>query len=172
MPAPDRCTTLYLVRHAIAEEPDGTRDDADRVLTRGGVTRMRRAARGLKRLGIEPDAILSSPLRRAVQTADLVARALAPRLAVETCDALAPGHTPAEVARSLARHRGARHVVLVGHEPGIGELASFLLTGATGLPFPFKKGAVAAVRVDSLPPDGAGRLLWFLTPKQLRRLGS
>lgn len=168
----DPAPTLYLVRHAIAENAGADTRDADRALTRRGAARMRRAARGLKRLGIKPDVILSSPLRRAAETAALIAGALAPNLTVEPYDALAPGHDPAEIARGLERHRTARHIVLVGHEPGISEFASYLLSGGTELPLPFKKGAVAAIRAASLAPRPEGQMLWFLTPKQLRLLGS
>lgn len=133
---------------------------------------MRRAARGLKRLGLRPDTILSSPLRRAAETAALIAAAVAPDQAVEMCEELAPGHAPPDVAQVLRRHRAARHIVLVGHEPGIGELASYLLMAGAELSLPFKKGAIAAIRVESLSARSGGRLSWFLTPKQLRLLGS
>lgn len=172
MTASDQGPTLYLVRHAIAEDAGRGTRDADRALTPRGIARMRCAARGLKRLGIEFDAILSSPLRRAAETAALLADALAPDLTVETYEALAPGYGPAETARGLRRHRGARHLILVGHEPHLGELASYLLTRGEELPLPFKKGAVAAILMASLPPTANGRLLWFLTPKQFRLLGS
>ena len=164
--------TLYLVRHGIAELPADDTPDSDRALTADGTRKMIRAAIGLKRLGIVPDTVLSSPLRRAHETAALLARALAPDLEVEIYPLLAPGTAPDGLLQGLRRHRAASHVMLVGHQPDLGELASHLLTGSPGLvPLPFKKGAVAAIEVSSIPPRATGALRWFLTPKQLRALG-
>jgi len=133
---------------------------------------MARAAQGLKRLGIVPDVVLSSPLSRAQETAQIVARALAPDLPVQIYPALAPGHAPTEVLSGLRAHAAATHLVLVGHQPDLGVLASHLLTGSSGLaPLPFKKGGVAAFAVAALPPRRHAVLQWFLTPKQLRAIG-
>jgi phosphohistidine phosphatase len=159
---------LYLVRHAIAETR-GQTADADRRLTAQGVRRMQRAARGLKRLGVVPDLILSSPLRRAEETAGILLPILAPDLPIEIYPSLAPGNPISEVISGLRAYRQAQRLVLVGHQPSLGELASQLLTGSPSLlPLPFKKGGAAAIEVTALPPREAGRLNWFLTAKQLR----
>jgi phosphohistidine phosphatase len=163
--------TLYLVRHAIAEVAGAGMSDGDRRLTAEGVKRMRRAADGLGRLGIVPDVVLSSPLQRAEETAAILVSVLAPKLPVEVYPPLAPGHAAEELLRGLHRYRSARHLFLVGHQPDLGDLASYLLTGSPALaPLPFKKGAVAAIEVGSLPPKAAGSLLWFLTPRHLRAM--
>ena len=163
---------IYLVRHGIATEPSAHAEDSERALTAEGTRKMTSAARGLKQLGIVPDIVLSSPLRRAQETAALLAGALAPDLAVEIYAALAPGGVAAELLRGLRTYRAARHLVLVGHQPDLGELASHLLTGSIALaPLPFKKGAVAAIEVPSLPPRTTGILRWFLTSAQLRAIG-
>jgi phosphohistidine phosphatase len=160
---------IYLVRHAIAGPAEAGMSDGDRALTRDGERKMRGVAAGLKRLGVAPDVVLSSPLRRALETAAVVVDVLAPKVSVEIYPPLAPGHEAVEVLTGLRRHRAARELVLVGHEPGMGLLASHVLTGSAHLtPLPFKKGAVAAIRVDALPPRAAGELLWFMTSKQLR----
>jgi len=164
--------TLYLVRHGIAGDAPPGMSDADRELTAAGQRKLARAARGLKRLGVAPDCIVSSPLKRAEQTASLLAAALAPGHEVEMEEVLAPGHAAADVVRGLGRYRGARAVLLVGHEPNMGELASQLLAGSASLAsVPFRKGAVAAFRVSSLPPRADAQLLWFLTAKLLRLIG-
>lgn len=164
--------TLYIVRHGIAALPVADTPDGERALTAEGTRKMMRAAIGLKRLGIVPDAVLSSPLRRAQETAALLASTLSPHLAVEVYEPLAPGTAPADLVRGLRPYRAAAHLVLVGHQPDLGELASHLLTGSASLaPLPFKKGAVAAIEVASLPPRAVGVLRWFLTPKQLRTIG-
>ena len=164
---------IYLVRHGIAGPAPRGMSDNDRALTPDGKRKMRRIAVGLKRLGVAPDVVLSSPLRRAEETAAVVTSALARQLHVEIYQLLAPGHDAAEVLKGLRRHRAARELVLVGHQPDLGQLASHLLTRSSRLaPLPFKKGAVAAIHVDTIPPRAPGVLMWFMTPKQLRTVGA
>jgi phosphohistidine phosphatase len=161
--------TIYLVRHGIASAAAVGTSDADRALTPEGARKMTRIAAGLRRLGPVPDVILSSPLRRAEETARLLATGLTPKGSVEIYPPLAPGHDAGDVLKGLQVHRRARAVMLVGHQPDMGEIASFLLTGSTSLvPLQFKKGGVAAIAVAAVPPRSSGTLLWFLTPKQLR----
>ena len=133
---------------------------------------MHRIAAGLKRLDVVPDVVLSSPLRRAEETAVVLVGVLAPTLSVEIYPLLAPGHESAEVLKGLRPYRAAQALVLAGHQPDMGLLASHLLTGSSNLaPLPFRKGAVAAIGVDAVPPRAPGELLWFMTPKQLRAIG-
>ena len=162
---------LYLVRHAIAEEAAEGMKDADRRLTEDGSRRMLRAVRGLRRIEVVPDRILSSPLRRATETAAILARVLAPGLEVEIEASLAPGREPAEIVRRLASARPGVAIALVGHQPGMGRLASFLLTGSPEtLPLAFKKGSVAAVHLPAGRSPGNAELEWLLTPRQLRAM--
>jgi phosphohistidine phosphatase len=164
---------IYLVRHGIAGPAPRGMSDSDRHLTPDGKQKMHRIAVGLKRLGVVPDAVLSSPLRRAEETAAVVTKTLAGQLHVEIYQLLAPGHDPAEVLKGLRPHRAARELMLVGHQPDLGQLASHLLTRSSRLaPLPFKKGAVAAIQVDTIPPHTPGALMWFMTPKQLRTVGA
>ena len=166
-------SVIYLMRHGIAADPAPGVSDADRALTPEGVRKTERVAAGLEKLGIKPDVILSSPLRRAEETARLVAEALDARPRVELFPPLGPGVAPSELVKQLRAHRRASELLLVGHQPDLGELASFLLTGTPKLvPLPFRKAAVAAIAVSSLPPRRPGDLEWFLTPGQLRSLGS
>ena len=83
-------------------------------------------------------------------------------------DALVPGSTYQAVIADLEKHNRRSRIALVGHEPGIGELAARLI--GTRHPIEFKKGAVCRIDVESLPPAGPGTLKWFLTPKILREL--
>jgi phosphohistidine phosphatase len=164
--------TLYLVRHGIAAPARPNMVDADRALTEEGTRKTTRVAHGLRVLKVRPEAILSSPLRRAQETAEIIGAVLAPKVLVEICPPLAFGHEPREVVRSLRAHRGAEQVMLVGHQPDMGELASFLLSGSSNLVrLLFKKAAAAAITVPSLPPRSAGVLEWFLTPTQLKLIG-
>jgi phosphohistidine phosphatase len=164
--------TLYLMRHGIAAEPARGTDDADRALTDEGVRKTTQVAIGLKRLGVELDGILSSPLRRAEETARLVADVVSPTLAVELYPPLSAGATAQDILKGLRPARRETRLLLVGHQPDLGDLASYLMTGSASLaPLPFKKAAVAAITVASLPPRATGLLEWFLTPGQLRAIG-
>lgn len=165
-------TILYLLRHGIAADATAEISDADRALTAIGARKMQRMARGLKRAGFKPDLILTSPLRRTQETAALLA-AVDPSVTVEIYQPLAPGHPALEVLTGLKAYRNKRRIVLVGHQPDLGELASHLLTGSISrAPFPFKKGAMAAILVGSLPPRAPGLLQWFATSKMMRLMGS
>src|SRR5262249_13982705 len=105
---------LYLVRHGIAAEISAKVRDAERGLTADGARKMTKIAHGLKRLGVAPDVILSSPLRRAEETAMLLAEVLSPERPIEMQPLLAPGTPPAELLKSLRAQRGMRRIVLVG----------------------------------------------------------
>jgi phosphohistidine phosphatase len=166
MPAP---ISLYLVRHGIAaERGDAWPDDSKRPLVQRGVVRLRQAAAALTRLGVTFDVVLTSPLTRARQTADLLAGGLAGRPAVHTIDSLSPGGSYAAFLEDLARHGRRSHIACVGHEPDLGQFAARLI-GAKR-PIEFKKGAICRIDVDALPLSGPGHLRWFVTPRMLRRI--
>ncbi len=161
---------LYLVRHAIAHERDAEQwpDDGQRPLTSEGVERFAEAARGLRRLVPEVDVVLSSPLTRAWQTAELLAEHARWPSPVP-CEALASGRTPDEALDAIREHAEADSAALVGHEPNLSELAAYLLTGdGAGLAVVMKKGGVALLRFEGTPAPGAASLVWLLPPKVLR----
>ena len=120
------------------------------------------------RLGVSFDVVLTSPLVRARQTADVVAGAFDPRPPIVTVESLAPGGTYQAVLTDLEKQSRRSRIALVGHEPGIGELAARLI--GSRHPIEFKKGAVCRIDVDTMPPAGPGALRWFVTPKILRSL--
>jgi len=165
---------LLLVRHAPAGDrlawAAAGKDDFVRPLVPEGRRRMREAARGLARLVDAPGALATSPLVRAVQTADVVARALDVPAADEL-DALRPGSPPRVLLPWLRAHRGADLVAAVGHEPHLGALASWLLAGRTRPFLALKKGGACLLDLGASPGEGAGMLLWMVAPGQLRRLG-
>ena len=160
---------IYLIRHGLAEERgDAWPDDAKRPLTDEGMSRLRKAARGLVRLGVAFDVVMTSPYVRARQTAEVFAAAMDPKPHLTNADSLTPDGSFAAVVADLGKHARRGRIALVGHEPSLGELAA-RLTGSRH-PVSFKKGAVCCVEVDSLPPAGPGDLRWFLTPQILRRI--
>jgi phosphohistidine phosphatase len=161
---------LYLVRHAAAFDPDPSQwpNDRERPLTPKGEKRFHRAARGLCSLVSSVDVVLSSTYRRAWRTAELLSAAGWP--APVECEALEGGRAPAEVLQALQAYSTSGSVALVGHEPTMHELVSYLLTADTGhAQVVFGKGAVARLELDGLRP-GAARLRWLLAPKVLRAL--
>ena len=160
---------LYLIRHGVAEERgDAWPDDSKRPLTEDGTSRMRKAARGLSRLGVVFDIVLTSPLVRARQTAEIVAGGLAPRPSLVNLDSLAPDAGYAALITELEKHARKPRIALVGHEPDIGELAARLIGSRRSIEF--KKGAICRIDVDDIPPTGPGQLRWFITPKILLAL--
>ena len=160
---------LYIVRHAIAaERGEEWPDDSKRPLTETGVTRFKEAVEGLAWLDVEIDEIFTSSLVRARQTAALLAHGLGNKTSIKTLEALAPGHVPRQVMSELSRAARRHRIALVGHEPGLGELAAHLLGSPRALPF--KKGGVCYIAIQGLASRRPGELVWFLPPKVLRRL--
>src|SRR5262249_59643541 len=145
---------------------DGWPDDGKRPLTDDGAAQMRKSARGLARMDVTLDVVLTSPLVRARQTAEIVAAAMNPRPALVTVEALAPGAGYAALSTELEKHGRRGRIALVGHEPGIGELAARLIGSRHAIEF--KNGAVCRIAVEGVPPSGPGDLRWSLTPKMLR----
>jgi phosphohistidine phosphatase len=160
---------LYLVRHAIAEDPSQSGDDAERALTESGRAKMTRVTTGLRKLKVSPPLVLTSPLRRARETAEILVEGLGGTLEV-TAD-LAPGVEPQVIAKLLHRHARLDSLVMVGHQPGLGRIASFLLTGSERrCELDFKKGGAACLELE---PDSAASsctLTWLLPPRILRSI--
>jgi phosphohistidine phosphatase len=162
---------IYLVRHAIAVPRDapGVADDASRELTKQGITRMRRAVRGLSPLKIDLNQIWASPYLRALQTAEILAQAFPRCGSVRTLPALAPGGDFDSIVRALAEDPSLDNLALVGHEPDLGELAARLLGSQTPI-LQFKKGGMACIEIEELDAPYRGELCWLLTPRQLRAM--
>jgi phosphohistidine phosphatase len=160
---------LYLVRHAIAaERGDAYPDDTKRPLTAEGITRMRRITKGLAALGVSVDQVLTSPLVRARQTAEILAQGLASKPPVATSAALAPGGRVTALIEDLSKYSRRSRIAVVGHEPDLGQLAARLI-GTRGT-VTFRKGGVCRIDLDALPPTGPGHLVWFATPRMLRKM--
>lgn len=157
---------VLLLRHAIAEDR-GVKypDDFDRPLTGDGREKMTAEAKSLAKLWL-PDAILSSPLVRARQTAEILARACG-------IDGIALDESLAEddfdaVLAAIGSMK-VRRVAAVGHEPWMGMTLSYALTGdALAVRSTFKKGAAALIGFDGEPKAGEGWLEWLMQPAQLR----
>jgi len=163
---------LILLRHAIAEERTaasarGVRD-AQRPLTKRGREKMRRAAQGLHSLLPGLNLVLTSPLARAVQTAEILTDEYRQQLALIESDALKPGTEPHALLNVLHEHPDATTVVCVGHEPDLTRLASWLITGGNKNLLTLKKGGACLLEFSREFRAGDARLVWLLTPRMLR----
>jgi phosphohistidine phosphatase len=161
---------LYLVRHAIAEERgEAWPDDTKRPLSDEGRVKMAKQVSGLDAIEVRIEEILTSPLVRTRETAEILAQGLSSRPKITDFPPLAPGRPAKEALSALKDFAKRSRIALVGHEPGLGELMAALI--GTRTPITFKKGGISLVKVDRLPPDaGSAALYWFLTPKVLRKL--
>ena len=160
---------IWILRHAKAEDGGPDTPDEERALTPAARRRMRSAARAIARLEPKFDAILTSPLRRARQTAEPVARALGQESDLIETTALAPGADPGEILREIEKRRKKR-VLLVGHMPHVGRLLGYLLTGRPNTPVEVKKGALARVEIEDETPKPPGTLTLLLTSRALARM--
>jgi phosphohistidine phosphatase len=161
---------LYLVRHAEAIERSGATPDASRCLTTKGRLAFRKTARRVRKAGISPAVIFTSPLLRAVQTAEILAERLGHEGPVVVTRELSPGFD-LQALRSLLMGAGSpEEAAFVGHEPDLGLLAAALMAVPEG--FPLRKGAVLALEVEIGVPKGAAELLWLTDGKEtVTRLG-
>jgi len=161
VPSPEQF--VVLLRHGIAEDASPGQKDEDRALTPEGQKRMKEIARGLARLFPKAAAIYSSPLVRALQTAQRVAKAYGGEVEITVTDALRPGASMKEL-RALLDSSKARHMIVVGHEPNLTDNVRALTALGKSARVELKKGGCCGVR---LTKDGAV-LEWLLPPRALR----
>jgi len=187
---------LLIIRHAIAEDREdfakSGREDGERPLTRSGRRKMERGARGLRRMVPDIDVLATSPLTRAAETAEIVADAYGD-VTLVTVDELTPEGRYADFLRWLRALADAGGdggngdmgdqgtggdgqagppdlVAVVGHEPHLSGLVSLFLTGQSTPIVELKKGAACLLDLGDQPTAGRAKLVWSLTPAQLRRL--
>ena len=166
---------LLVIRHGVAEEREDFaatgQDDPLRPLTKEGRRKMERGARALRRVLPALNVIATSPYTRATQTANIVAAAY-DDVAVEQVDALTPESRPQDFVAWLRTREPGERVAAVGHEPHLGALVYWLLTGETveGR-IAMKKGGACLLELDPRPRAGKATLVWSLTPSIMRRLG-
>jgi phosphohistidine phosphatase len=164
---------LLFLRHAEAVElgVDGIANDSERPLTIDGIKKMEKAAQGMQQLGLNLDLILTSPLKRAIQTAEITAKEFGIQDKIRISNHLAPnGNHSKLVVEILGLKQPVEQVLLVGHEPDLSRLVSFLLTGQHTVAINFKKAALLQITVSNLIYGQCAALSWFLTCKQLIKL--
>jgi phosphohistidine phosphatase len=163
---------LLIVRHAIAEDREvfaaTGREDALRPLTAEGIRKMKRTSQGLREIIPGIDVLVSSPLTRANETAEILRREYELDR-VETARELEPGTSLDDVVTWLGQYdQGV--VAIVGHEPQLGRLVTYLVTGSDRSAIELKKGGACLVEFEGKPRAGRGRLTWAIPPGVLRDL--
>ncbi len=158
--------SLFIMRHGIAEFGEG-KADADRTLTAAGVTEVEALALGLIRRGIHFDAVLTSPLRRTLETGRVLCRALG-GVDPEGCAAAAPGAAADAILAAAREALGGRTegaVLVIGHMPDVSHLVTCL--DAAGSQSPFAPATVARIDFDGQLRAGAGTLRWIAAAREI-----
>lgn len=164
---------VLVVRHAAAEDKDefartGRSDDL-RPLTADGKRDMREAARGLRNVVPKLDVLATSPLVRAIETAEILGAVYEREHAI--VDELRPESAYDDLARWARQHARKEVVAVVGHEPHLSGLVSWLLAGVSTSFVDLKKGAACLLEIEDAAAAASAMLLWSVTPRQLRGLG-
>lgn len=167
---------ILIVRHAIALEREEwaklSKDDRERPLTEEGAKKMKRIAKGIKKiLNDEPTVVVSSPLLRAKQTAELLLNEMPTTNYVET-ETLSPDQEPetfVNFIRSFATP-ATKVVACVGHEPHLNQLISWLVCKSRKGIGEMKKGGACFIEFEDEVGAGKGKLVWLLTSRQLREI--
>jgi phosphohistidine phosphatase len=155
---------LYLLRHGIAEDRASTGRDADRALTEDGKRKLHKVLRRAKKAGVQPVLILSSPLKRALETAAIAAEELEYKSEIARTNALVPNSTPRDLWSEIRAHRDEPSILLAGHEPLFSQTVAYLL-GSTRAMIEFRKGALIRIDFATLTAEPRGVLQWLITPK-------
>ena len=149
---------------------NGVRCDSDRMLSEEGVAKTREAAKGARRFGCKPDRIISSPLIRSRQTAEIAAGILETDAEVELVDELSCGASASDIA-GIINSREADSVMIVGHNPDFEEFVSYFIAGTEdGAYVEIKKASLCAIEFDGEARAGRGVLTALIPPKVLRAL--
>ena len=163
---------IILFRHGIAvERQDWTGNEQDRPLTGKGIRRTRRSAKGLLSLRSTPTHLLSSPLVRARETAEILQLLVRPKVTVQICEALVPEASPNALFTLLGTMPSDSVVLCVGHEPNLSVVAATLFTGNPCAGILLKKAGACLIQIEKSVGAAKGHLEWWFTPKQLRALG-
>jgi len=160
---------LLILRHGDAGRHSTAPGDFKRSLTTEGQQEIIGISNGLKSLGVELDHILSSPLLRAKQTAEILAKSIKFKGKIEELDALKPEGNKLELYSILSRLKQDSVVLLVGHEPYLSEIISEAIS-QSDCRIDLKKAGLARIKILSTLPKIKGELRWLLSPKHLKKI--
>jgi phosphohistidine phosphatase len=155
---------IYILRHGVAEDGQPGQPDAERALTPDGRKKLRNILRTASAADVAPSLILTSPYKRALQTAQLAAEILDYKGELLRTKALEPASSPKAVWDEIRVHKDEAQILLAGHEPLFSRLTAYLL-GSPSLQVDFKKGAIACVEIERFGAEPHGVLRWMLTSK-------
>jgi len=163
---------IYLFRHgeALTKGDSSVASDPERPLVEEGIRRTRQSAEGLKTMDLSFDIVFTSPWLRALQTAEIVCDVLGIKDKLHEMDQLAGDRSVADVMLALAKQNQHENVMLVGHNPLLGEIAAYVLSLSTDMQVDLKKSGICVVESDRIPPKSPGTLLWMMTARQLRSM--
>jgi phosphohistidine phosphatase len=153
---------IYLLRHAIAEDGKG-HPDSERALTDQGREKLRRVLKRARAAGVAPSLILSSPYKRAVETAEIAAEILGYQGKVVRTRALLPEASPFDAWEEIRTRKDEASILLASHEPLMSSLVAFLLD-SPALQVDMKKAALVRVDCERIGPEATGVLKWMITP--------
>jgi phosphohistidine phosphatase len=160
---------IYLLRHGIAAEKGKDHpDDSLRPLVPAGVKETLAVAKGMKRLGIRPDLVLSSSFTRARETAAIVAKVLGVLKKLEYSDHLTPDGSFSGLVQDLQSREGIEDILLVGHEPFLGCLIGYWTLGRKEAFVSLKKSGLCRLETESIRNGRCAVLKWLMTPGQLK----
>ena len=154
---------IYLLRHGIAEDAKPGRPDSERPLTSEGRDKLRRVLKRARTADLDPSLILSSPYRRALETAAVAAEVLGYKGEIVRTGALVPESSPEDSWEEIRSRKDERAILLASHEPLMSSLAAFLLD-SPALQVDMKKAALVRIDCDRFGPKPSGVLKWMLTP--------
>jgi phosphohistidine phosphatase len=155
---------IYILRHGIAEDKGARQKDSERALTDEGRKKLAAVLKVAAKAGVSPSVILTSPYKRARQTAEMAGEALGYSKPVQDVESLVPHGSPQAVWNDVREYRTEESVLLAGHEPLLSQVVAYFL-GCPALRFDFKKGAMVCIEMDSFRGDPHGVLEWVLTPR-------
>jgi phosphohistidine phosphatase len=163
---------VLLVRHAKAEnrDPNTWPDDDLRPLTAEGRAEQRAAARAMKKMGVKFDFLVTSPLLRATETADILASTYRWPEPPQVAQELGHGYAVDAVLKLLAKFPPDASVALVGHEPDFSHLVGALISRSGEVNIAVKKSGVVGIEFKGQAESGKGTLLFHLKPGHLRKL--
>lgn len=155
---------IYVLRHGIAEDASARTPDFKRELTDDGRKKLAGVLRLARRAGVQPELVISSPLVRALQTAEMARECLHVDAAIQQTQALVPESSPQKVWEELRGLRNLDAVLLAGHQPLLSDLAAWLL-GAPELQIHMGKAVMVCIEVEQFRGDPHGTLRWMISPR-------
>ena len=155
---------IYILRHGIAEEGHGEMKDDDRALTGEGEKKLQAVLRRARAAEVKPSVIVTSPYRRARQTAEIAAEVLRVGGSLVESSKLTPECSPEGVWDEIRVHKGAEQLMIVGHEPLLSAVYAYLL-GSPSIQIDVKKGSLGRIDVDRFSAQPRGVLRWLIYPK-------